>query len=148
MTKLTYDIYMNHTGSKGYRFFQSFLIPMKKELLSVNHDCGGLYSYRLHSSMQVWWGYFLLDEHDLRICPNQLIKSKQKKQHLHSLHYWLKWSFAQDHLFNGRSKVKFDSLVADAFPTTGRKVGALVIQDLGGRMKPANTFSSNFTKSE
>ena len=55
---------------------------------------------------------------------------------------------AQDHLKHSRSKINFDSLVvADAFPASqAEKFGSLVIQDLGGRMKPANTFSSELLR--
>ena len=55
------------------------------------------------------------------------------------------WSQSIDH---PKTQVDFDSLVvSDAFSKgQAAKFGSLVIQDLGGRMKPANTFSSELLR--
>ena len=148
-----YDIYMNHVlDHKGYRFFQSSFDPDEKgTVLSVNHDWWGTYiTYTgymlLYASMM---GIFFIGRTRFKDLSKSIDKIKAKKAALTVLTLLsLHGLFAQDHLINGRSKIKFDSLVvADAFPKEqAKKFGSLVIQDLGGRMKPANTFSSELLR--
>ena len=54
----------------------------------------------------------------------------------------------QSSVFSQKSAIDFDSIIkADAFSENhARKFGELVIQDSGGRMKPANTFSSELLR--
>ena len=148
-----YDIYMNHVlDYKGYRFFQSSFDPDEKgTVLSVNHDWWGTYiTYTgyilLYLSMM---GIFFIGKTRFKDMAKALDKIKAKKAALSLLLLVSSASlFGQDHLNHNRSKVNFDSIVvADAFPKAqAAKFGSLIIQDLGGRMKPANTFSSELLR--
>ena len=148
-----YDIYMNHVlDYKGYRFFQSSFDPDEKgTVLSVNHDWWGTYiTYTgyilLYLSMM---GIFFIGKTRFKDMAKALDKIKAKKAALSLLLLVSSASlFGQDHLNHNRSKVNFDSIVvADAFPKEqAAKFGSLIIQDLGGRMKPANTFSSELLR--
>ena len=151
--KFDYDIYMNHVlDHQGYRFFQSSFDPDEKgTILSVNHDWWGTYiTYAgymlLYLSML---GIFFIGKTRFKDLAKAIDKIKTKKAALSLLVLFsLNLATAQDHLVEGRSKINFDSLVvADAFPEEqAAKFGSLVIQDLGGRMKPANTFSSELLR--
>ena len=151
--KFDYDIYMNHVlDHQGYRFFQSSFDPDEKgTILSVNHDWWGTYiTYAgymlLYLSML---GIFFIGKTRFKDLAKAIDKIKTKKAALSLLVLFsLNLATAQDHLVEGRSKINFDSLVvADAFPKEqAAKFGSLVIQDLGGRMKPANTFSSELLR--
>ena len=148
-----YDIYMNHVlDYQGYRFFQSSFDPDEKgTVLSVNHDWWGTYiTYAgyilLYLSMM---GIFFMGKTRFKDLAKAIDKIKAKKAALTLfLLLGLNGLNAQDHLNHSRSKINFDSLVvADAFPAEqAKKFGSLVIQDLGGRMKPANTFSSELLR--
>ena len=148
-----YDIYMNHVlDHQGYRFFQSSFDPDEKgTVLSVNHDWWGTYiTYTgyilLYLSMM---GIFFIGKTRFKDLAKALDKIKTQKA---ALSLFLLFSVAtvngQDHVNHNRSKVNFDSIVvADAFPKAqAAKFGSLIIQDLGGRMKPANTFSSELLR--
>ena len=147
-----YDIYMNHVlDHQGYRFFQASFDPDEKgTVLSVNHDWWGTWVtyigyFLLYFSMI---GIFFLGKTRFKDLAKQLDKIKQQKATLSLLFLFSLGSVqAQEHLHT-RSKVNFDSLVvADAFsPSHAAKFGSLVIQDLGGRMKPANTYSSELLR--
>ena len=151
--KFDYDIYMNHVlDHQGYRFFQSSFDPDEKgTILSVNHDWWGTYiTYAgymlLYLSML---GIFFIGKTRFKDLAKAIDKIKAKKAALSLLVLFsLNLATAQNHLVEGRSKINFDSLVvADAFPEEqAAKFGSLVIQDLGGRMKPANTFSSELLR--
>jgi len=148
-----YDIYMNHVlDHHGYRFFQSSFDPDEKgTVLSVNHDWWGTYiTYTgyilLYLSMM---GIFFIGKTRFKNLAKTLDKIKAKKAALTMLLLLSTGSlFGQDHLSLNRSKINFDSIVvADAFPEAqAAKFGSLIIQDLGGRMKPANTFSSELLR--
>ena len=148
-----YAIYMNHVlDHKGYRFFQSSFDPDERgTILSVNHDWWGTYiTYTgymlLYLSML---GIFFIGNTRFKALTKAIDKIKARKAALVFLIlFGLNVGFAQNHLIEGRSKINFDSLVkADAFPQEqAEKFGALIIQDLGGRMKPANTFSSELLR--
>ena len=153
-----YDIYMNHIlNHKGYRFFQSsFDGDEKGTILSVNHDSWGTWI--------TYAGYFLLYLGLLAIlfAPNTrfsdlrhtLRKIKDKKAKLAAvvvLLFGLQGMAQEDHgshSFERPSKAQIDSVLqanmvskdhADAF-------GHLVIQDLGGRMMPVNTYASEMLR--
>ena len=57
-------------------------------------------------------------------------------------------TYAQSQPHNQTQAIDFDSIIqADAISVThAEKFGSLVIQDAGGRMKPANTFSSELLR--
>lgn len=155
-----YKIYMNHIlDHRGYRFFQSGFDPDEKgTILSVNHDYyGTLFTYI---------GYFLLyfgllailfakgtRFGDLRRRLNAL-KAKKAKI-LSVLLIGLAFNgFAQDnhdhdHTPHVRpSKQQIDSVLkANITPKAhADKFGHMVIQDLGGRMMPVNTYASEMLR--
>ena len=154
-----YHIYMNHIlNHKGYRFFQSSFHPDEKgTILSVNHDFWGTWI--------TYIGYFLLFGGLLSIIflPNtrfadlrkMLKKVKEKKEKLlvvALLCFGLS-GFSQDHqhsgpAFNDLTKAQIDSILkANITPTSHTdKFGHLVIQDLGGRMMPVNTYASEMLR--
>lgn len=148
-----YDIYMNHVlDHKGYRFFQSSFDPDEKgTILSVNHDWWGTYiTYvgyiLLYLSMM---GIFFIGKTRFKDLAKAIDKIKAKKAALSLLALLSSiGAYGQFETHNGKTKINFDSLVvADAFPEAqAQKFGSLIIQDLGGRMKPANTFSSELLR--
>ena len=149
-----YDIYMNHVlDHKGYRFFQASFDPDEKgTVLSVNHDFWGTWvTYvgyiLLYLSMM---GIFFIGKTRFKDLSKALDKIKNKKQALVSV-LFLMFSLglnAQTHDHSPKSAFNFDSIVnANAIDKQhALKFGSLVIQDLGGRMKPANTFSSELVR--
>jgi cytochrome c-type biogenesis protein CcsB len=150
-----YDIYMNHIlNHKGYRFFQASFDPDEKgTILSVNHDFWGTWI--------TYAGYFLLyaglmgilffGKTRFRSLAATLEKIRQKKAALTAFAMMLCMGLtAQNHNHNQNSlpTQNLDSvLTQQAIPVPqAAKFGKLVIQDLGGRMKPANTFASELVR--
>jgi cytochrome c-type biogenesis protein CcsB len=145
---------MNHVlDYKGFRFFQASFDPDEKgTVLSVNNDFWGTWvTYvgyiLLYLSMM---GIFFLGKTRFKDLSNALEKIKQKKKALVSIFFLLS-SFglnAQDHDHLPNKNIDFDSLViANTIAKEhAQKFGSLVIQDTGGRMKPANTFSSELLR--
>ena len=151
-----YDIYMNHVlDHKGYRFFQASFNPDEKgTILSVNHDWWGTYitylGYILLYLSMI--GIFFIGKTRFKNLSKALEKINQKKRALGS--FIILFVFQ---LFNlnaqplgqfQKGTIDFDSIIrADAFSEAhASKFGELVIQDSGGRMKPANTFSSELLR--
>ncbi len=155
-TTFDYDIYMNHVlDHKGYRFFQASFSPDEKgTVLSVNHDWWGTYlTYAgyimLYLSMI---GIFFIGKTRFKDLSRSLDKINLKKQGLTVLLmllslYGLK-GYSQSSIQAQQSAIDFDSIItSDAFPVEhAEKFGTLIIQDAGGRMKPANTFSSELLR--
>jgi len=155
-TTFDYDIYMNHVlDHKGYRFFQASFSPDEKgTVLSVNHDWWGTYlTYAgylmLYLSMI---GIFFIGKTRFKDLSRSLDKINLKKQGLSVLLilfslYGLK-GYSQSSIHAQQSAIDFDSIItSDAFPVEhAEKFGTLIIQDAGGRMKPANTFSSELLR--
>ena len=149
-----YNIFMNHVlDHKGYRFFQASFDPDEKgTVLSVNHDFWGTWvTYvgyiLLYLSMM---GIFFIGKTRFKDLSKSLEKIKQKKQALISV---LSIIFsmglnAQAHDHVPLNNFDFDSVVKANIIAKehAQKFGSLVIQDLGGRMKPANTFSSQLLR--
>lgn len=151
--KYDYDIYMNHVlDYEGYRFFQSSFDPDEKgTVLSVNHDWWGTYiTYAGYMMLYLSMiGIFFIGRTRFKDLSKAIDRIKAKKATLTLFAMMaMQWGIAQDHFLRDRSKIDFDSLViADAFPKAqALNFGSLVIQDLGGRMKPANTFSSELLR--
>jgi cytochrome c-type biogenesis protein CcsB len=148
-----YEIYMNHVlDYRGYRFFQASFDPDEKgTVLSVNHDFWGTWV--------TYIGYFLLyiglmgilffGKTRFRSLAQQLENIRKKKAAL-TLVFLLFSSLgiAQTHQHQNRSFQTIDSvLISQAIPKAeAEKFGSLVIQDLGGRMKPVNTFASELLR--
>ncbi len=151
-----YDIYMNHVlDHKGYRFFQASFNPDEKgTILSVNHDWWGTYitylGYILLYLSMI--GIFFIGKTRFKNLSNALDKINQKKRALGSfIIFFILQSFNLNAQALGQFQqgaIDFDSIIrADAFSEVhASKFGELVIQDSGGRMKPANTFSSELLR--
>ncbi|MEK9852526.1 MAG: cytochrome c biogenesis protein CcsA, partial [Flavobacteriaceae bacterium] len=155
-TTFDYDIYMNHVlDHKGYRFFQASFSPDEKgTVLSVNHDWWGTYlTYAgylmLYLSMI---GIFFIGKTRFKDLSRSLDKINLKKQGLTVLLMLFSLNglkgYSQSSIHAQQSAIDFDSIItSDAFPVEhAEKFGTLIIQDAGGRMKPANTFSSELLR--
>ncbi len=158
-----YHIYMNNIlDHKGYRFFQASFDPDEKgTILSVNHDKWGTWLTYL--------GYFLLyfglmailfDKHtrfgDLKRNLDRVKKKKAKLLTVFLLCFTLT-GFAQQHSANDGhdhsqpnriTKTQVDSILkANITPVEhADKFGRMVVQDIGGRMMPMNTYASEFLR--
>ncbi|MDN3594538.1 cytochrome c biogenesis protein [Zunongwangia endophytica] len=153
-----YEIYMNHVlDLQGYRFFQSSFMPDESgTVLSVNYDFWGTWI--------TYIGYFLLYLGLMLILFDKgsrfgklkvmLDKVKLKQKSFLTILAILGTtfgSFAQemdDHLHVETTAQQLDSVImANAVKKEhAAKFGQLIIQDAGGRMKPANTFSSELLR--
>ena len=148
-----YDIYMNHVlDHRGYRFFQASFDPDEKgTVLSINHDWWGTWItyvgyFLLYLSMI---GIFFIGKTRFVDLAKSLEKlKKQKTLGVALFLFGFQSLWAQDFMSGPQRGLDFDSLVqAEAFaPQHASKFGRMVIQDLGGRMKPANTFSSELLR--
>ena len=151
-----YDIYMNHVlDYKGYRFFQASFNPDEKgTILSVNHDWWGTYltyaGYMLLYLSMI--GIFFIGKTRFKDLSRSLDKINLKKKSLAIVILAFVLSSyntkAQDQSHTQQAAIDFDSIIlADAFSLEhAKKFGSLIIQDSGGRMKPANTFSSELLR--
>ncbi len=156
-----YEIFMNHVLDKeGYRFFQASFDPDEKgTVLSVNHDFWGTWI--------TYIGYFLLYLGLMLILfdkgsrfgklKEMLDKVKEKKAALTlvaALFLSFSSGFAQNessednHAHVTSNKARVDSMLQSSAVKSehAAKFGKLVIQDAGGRMKPANTFASELLR--
>ncbi|OYX26234.1 MAG: cytochrome C biogenesis protein [Flavobacteriales bacterium 32-35-8] len=155
-----YKIFMNNIlDHGGYRFFQSGFDPDEKgTILSVNHDYWG--------SLITYIGYFLLYFGLMAILfvkgsrfgdlKRQLENVKSKKAKLLAvfvLCFGLN-GFSQDHSQHDThndikaQKAMVDSILrANITPKEhAENFGHMVIQDLGGRMMPVNTYASEMLR--
>ena len=150
-----YDIYMNHVlDHKGYRFFQSSFDPDEKgTILSVNHDWWGTWityvGYMLLYLSMI--GIFFIGKTRFKSLSEALDKVKQKKATLTICLLLISTSFLQAQQESHSTvddPVALDSMIqAVVFPKEQAALfGSLVIQDAGGRMKPANTFASELLR--
>ena len=146
-----YDVYMNHVlDHRGFRFFQASFDPDEKgTVLSINHDRAGTWiTYigyiLLYLSMM---GIFFVGKTRFVELSKSLDKLNLKKRKL-TLILLLVGMTGQAQIQSLNHRIDFDSIIqADAFaPEHAAKFGRLVIQDAGGRMKPANTFSSELLR--
>jgi cytochrome c-type biogenesis protein CcsB len=146
-----HDIYMNHIlNHKGYRFFQASFDPDEKgTVLSVNHDAAG--------TAVTYAGYFLLyigllglmffGKTRFKKLAKMLEDIRLKKAALTLMFFLSATSAYAQHQHQPPSFAIDSVLQADAMPVDeAAKFGALVIQDQGGRMKPANTFASELVR--
>jgi cytochrome c-type biogenesis protein CcsB len=149
-----YDIYMNNIlDYEGYRFFQASFDPDEKgTVLSVNNDfLGTQLTYAgyilLYLSM---CGIFFIGRTRFKNLSKSLSKLKNKQFIFLFIFLLFSNLNAQDSLLKKFElrEFDFDSLIqVTAFPDIqANKFGSLIIQDLGGRMKPANTFSSELLR--
>ena len=142
-----YDIYMNNILThKGYRFFQASFDPDEKgTILSVNKDFWGTFlTYSgyllLFFSM---FGIFFIGKTRFKSLSRQL-----NRKTLSVLFFITAFSInAQND--NTLDKTEFiDSIIlANSYSEEhSKKFGEILIQDSEGRMKPANTFSSELLR--
>ena len=142
-----YDIFMNNIlNHKGYRFFQASFDPDEKgTVLSVNDDFWGTFItyagyFLLYLSMM---GIFFLGNSRFKFLAKQLNKKTSV----------LVFLFLSSGLFGQTSNLPSKSTYIDSIIESNSftkehssKFGELVIQDSGGRMKPANTFASELLR--
>ncbi|MFL9843403.1 cytochrome c biogenesis protein CcsA [Flavobacterium rhizosphaerae] len=154
------SIYMNHIlDYRGYRFFQSsFDDDEQGTVLSVNHDQAGTWLSYI--------GYFLLYTELLAILfdknsrfgdlVRKLNKVKAKKESLSVILLFLFIGMGMNmnaqtqtqHNHQKLSEKQLDSIIQKykVSEEHAEKFGHIIIQDFGGRMKPANTFSSELLR--
>jgi len=149
-------IYMNNVlDHKGYRFFQSsidFSTMTRKQnsdpditVLSVNHDFWGTWiSYAGYFLMFLGMILILFNRNtrfgDLR---KKLEAIKNKKAGLGIVLLLMSLNGFSQNRHVKLSKEKVDSIIqARAIPANeAAKFGSLLIEDLGGRVKPVNTYA-------
>ncbi len=157
-----YEIYMNHVLDKaGFRFFQASFDPDEKgTVLSVNHDYWGTWiTYIGYSLLYLGLMLILFDKGsrfgNLKVMLEKVKAKKTKLTQVTAVMLLLFLSatgFAQDtdpeHGHIKTNKAQVDSILSTmvVIPEHAEKFGKLVIQDAGGRMKPANTFSSELLR--
>ncbi|WP_223033477.1 cytochrome c biogenesis protein CcsA [Hanstruepera marina] len=155
-----YRIFMNNIlDHRGYRFFQSGFDPDEKGTkLSVNHDMLGTWT--------TYIGYFLLYLGLMAILFDkntrfgnlkrllEKVKANKVKAAAVVLFLLSFQGIAQTHAVDdghdhsSPSKAQIDSILrANITPKAhADKFGHLVIQDVGGRMMPVNTFASEMLR--
>ncbi|MCG9971770.1 cytochrome c biogenesis protein [Christiangramia crocea] len=152
-----YDIYMNHVlDHKGFRFFQSSFHPDEKgTILSVNHDFWGTWITYIGYFLLYFGLMWILFDKNSRFghLEKMLDKIKEKKKTLASLLILVSCSFGMNaqeeaHDHTETSTIEIDSIIQEnaVKPEHAEKFGRLIIQDAGGRMKPANTYSSELLR--
>lgn len=147
-------IYMNNIlDYRGYRFFQSGFDPDELGTnLSVNHDFYGTWvSYIGYFLLYVGLLAILFDKNtrfnDLKKKLDKVKAKKAKLAVLAVLFFGLNVS-AQNHQHQKPTEQEIDSLLNKykVDEAHADKFGRLIIQDVGGRMKPLNTFSSELLR--
>lgn len=158
--KETFDfrIYMNHIlNYKGYRFFQSSYDlsgETEQTHLSVNHDFWGTFiTYFGYSLLYTGLICIFFAKHtrfdDLKKSL-QKIRAKKAKLTTISFFLFLQIGFAQNH---NHAQSKIPSTTIDSILQAQKvdeqhalEFSKLIIQDAGGRMKPAHTFASELVR--
>ena len=164
-------IYMNHVlDYKGYRFFQSSFDPDEKgTVLSVNHDFWGtaityagyfMLFFAMMAIMFTKYSRFSDLKRKLEVVKEKKAKLltvlilllslngfAQMHDHDHE-HEHDGATESEVHMMPTLTEKQTDSLLNKYKVTEehAAKFGRLVIQDLGGRMKPINTFSSELLR--
>ncbi|WP_442267231.1 cytochrome c biogenesis protein CcsA [Tenacibaculum sp. ZS6-P6] len=152
-----YRIYMNHIlDYRGYKFFQASYRnegeAIEQTHLSVNHDFWGTFvTYLGYSLLYIGLISMLFSKHTRFDSLKKQLKKVQEKRTivLFPILFSFGLTFGQHETHkNLLSEEKIDSLLqvnivdgkhADEF-------SKLVIQDAGGRMKPAHTFASELVR--
>lgn len=153
-----YRIYMNHIlDYRGYKFFQSSYDlsgPTEETHLSVNHDAlGSFVTYLGYSLLYIGMICILFAKNtrfdDLK---KGLRKIRKKKAKLTAIAFLLfsGFGYAQhdDHNLNRITDAQVDSILQANMISLdhAKEFSRLVIQDVGGRMKPAHTFASEVVR--
>ena len=155
----SYRIFMNHIlDYKGYKLFQSSYSlegEVEETHLSVNHDYWG--------TLITYIGYFMLYAGLLLILfvkgtrfdalKKSLRKIRVKKATLSSLLFLLTFGIATAQHGTAHEKSRISDTQIDSIlqanliaPSHADTFNSLVIQDAGGRMKPAHTFASELLR--
>ena len=142
-----YDIFMNNIlNHKGYRFFQASFDPDEKgTVLSVNNDFWGTFItysgyFLLYLSMM---GIFFLGNSRFKFLAKQL----NKKTAVIAFLLFGSLSYSQGSISAQKIEYVDSIIISNSYSKDhASKFGKIVIQDSGGRMKPANTFSSELLR--
>ena len=148
--KIDARIYMNNVlDYKGYRFFQASFDPDEQgTILSVNHDFWGTWITYIGYFFLYFAMMAIMFTKDARFADlkRKLEKVKEKKSKLITilLIFFSLNALSQAHLDKNVTQKQLDSLLTKykVSEAHAAKFAKLVIQDLDGRMKPVNTFSS------
>lgn len=147
-------IYMNHVlDYRGYRFFQASFDPDELgTILSVNHDFWGTWiSYTGYFLLYLGLMAILFDKNtrfaDLKRKLDNVKAKKAKLATMLLVLIGLNVS-AQKHMHEKPTEQQIDSVIQKykVSEEHAAKFGRMIIQDAGGRMKPANTFSSELLR--
>ena len=142
-----YDIFMNNIlNHKGYRFFQASFDPDEKgTVLSVNDDFWGTFI--------TYAGYLLLffSMTAIFFAGNTRFKflAKQLNKKTSLIFFLLSSTILSAQSLDANLKTEFiDSIISESAISKdhANSFGKIIIQDSGGRMKPANTFSSELLR--
>ena len=142
-----YDIFMNNIlNHKGYRFFQASFDPDEKgTVLSVNDDFWGTFI--------TYAGYLLLffSMTAIFFVGNTRFKflAKQLNKKTSLIFFLLSSTILSAQSIDANLKTEFiDSIISESAISKdhANSFGKIIIQDSGGRMKPANTFSSELLR--
>ncbi len=146
-----YEIYMNHVlDYRGYRFFQSSFDPDERgTILSVNHDWWGTYiTYTGYILLYIsLMGIFFIGDTRFK-SQSRLLNRLNKNKNTLLIILFMGGAYtlnAQDSIHH---KMDYDSLIQTSIfdEKQASEFGKLIIQDFNGRMKPANTFSSELLR--
>ncbi|ARV06335.1 cytochrome C biogenesis protein [Polaribacter sp. SA4-10] len=157
--KFDFRIFMNHIlDHKGYKFFQSSydLSGEREEThLSVNHDFWGTFITYLGYSLLYTGLICILFAKNTRFdyLKNSLKKIRKKKitMSIVATIFLSSFSFSQhetNHEPNRITNNQIDSILQANLVAVSHaeSFNKLVIQDAGGRMKPAHTFASELVR--
>jgi cytochrome c-type biogenesis protein CcsB len=142
-----YEIFMNNIlNHKGYRFFQASFDPDEKgTVLSVNDDFWGTFI--------TYAGYLLLflSMTAIFFLGNTRFKflAKQLNKKTSLIFFLLSSTVLSAQSLDANLKTEFiDSIISESAISKdhANSFGKIIIQDSGGRMKPANTFSSELLR--
>ena len=142
-----YEIFMNNIlNHKGYRFFQASFDPDEKgTVLSVNDDFWGTFI--------TYAGYLLLfiSMTAIFFLGNTRFKflAKQLNKKTSLIFFLLSSTILSAQSLDANLKTEFiDSIISESAISKdhANSFGKIIIQDSGGRMKPANTFSSELLR--
>ncbi len=151
-TSFDYDIFMNNIlDHKGYRFFQASFDPDEQgTILSVNHDFWGTWiTYFGYILLYLSLMIILFDKNSrFGALKRMLDKIKEKKK---TLALWVGLLISVLGFSQQLEKINVEQLDSIIFANAvdkkhAAKFGQLIIQDEGGRMKPANTFASELLR--
>ncbi len=150
-----FRIFMNNIlDHKGYRFFQSSYNDtgeVEETHLSVNHDFVGTWVTYIGYGLLFLGLLLILISKNTRFAylRKQLDKIKKKKAALSVIILLSSLtSFAQDNHRHQVSDQQIDSILNTQKVSVehAERFGKLIIQDVGGRMKPINTFTSELLR--